>query len=101
MLQNVAIYPAERDVFYREHADSVYSVTSFFLTYLTLELPFELVTAVLSAILVDLGGGLPRTSQMFWTCFFNCFCIVNYGESLGIMVCTLTHALVQADVIKV
>lgn len=23
---------------------------------------------------------------MFFACFFNCFCIVNYGESLGIMV---------------
>lgn len=86
MLQNVAIYPAERDVFYREHADSVYSVTSFFLCYLTLEIPFELITSVIFAILVDLGGGLPRTAQMFWVCFFNCFCIVSGGESLGIMV---------------
>ncbi|KUJ14979.1 ABC transporter-like protein [Mollisia scopiformis] len=89
MLQNVAIYPSERDVFYREHADSVYSVTSFFLCYLTLEIPFELITSVLFAILVDLGGGLPRTARMFWVCFFNCFCIVSGGESLGIMFNTL------------
>ncbi|KAE8444650.1 hypothetical protein EG329_014398 [Mollisiaceae sp. DMI_Dod_QoI] len=90
MLQNVAIYPSERDVFYREHDDSVYGVTAFFLSYLTLEVPFELITSVIFAILVDLGGGLPRTAQMFWVCFFNCFCIVSGGESLGIMFNTLS-----------
>lgn len=90
MLQNVAIYPAERDVFYREYDDSVYGVTAFFLTYLSLEVPFELITSVLFAVLTDLGGGLPRTAQMFWVCFFNCFCIVSGGESLGIMFNTLS-----------
>lgn len=38
---------------------------------------------------VDLGAGLPRTAQVFWVCFFNCFCIVNCGESVGIMFNTL------------
>jgi ABC-type multidrug transport system ATPase subunit len=86
MLQNVAVYPNEKDVFYRENDDGTYGVEAFIAQYITLEVPFEVITCLLFAILVDLGGGLPRTSQMFFVCFFNCFCIVNCGESLGIMV---------------
>jgi len=86
MLQNVAVYPNEKDVFYRENDDGTYGVEAFFAQYLTLEVPFEIVTCFFFAILVDLGAGLPRTTQMFFVCFFNCFCIVSCGESLGIMV---------------
>jgi len=89
MLQNVAIYPSERDVFYREHDDGTYSVSAFFVQYLTLEIPFEIFTSFIFAILVDLAAGLPRTTQLFFVCFFNCFCIVSCGESLGIMFNTL------------
>ena len=89
MLQNVAVYPSEKDVFYREHDDGTYSVEAFFLQYLTLEIPFEVGTSFIFAILVVLASGLPRTAEMFFACFFNCFCIVNYGESLGIMFNTL------------
>lgn len=86
MLQNVAVYPNEKDVFYRENDDGTYGVEAFFLQYLTLEVPFEIGTSFVFAILTDLAAGLPRTSQMFFVCFFNCFCIVSCGESLGIMV---------------
>ena len=86
MLQNVAVYPNEKDVFYRENDDGTYGVEAFLAQYITLELPFEVGTSFLFAILTDLAAGLPRTKQMFFVCFFNCFCIVNCGESLGIMV---------------
>lgn len=87
MLQNVAIYPSEKDVFYREHDDGIYGVEVFFMQYTTLEIPFEIFTSFLFGILADLACGLPRNAQVFFVCFFNCFCIVNCGESLGIMVC--------------
>jgi ABC-type multidrug transport system ATPase subunit len=86
VLQNVAVYPAEKEVFYREHDDGAYGIEAFFLQYTICEVPFEIVTCIVFAALVDLGGGLPRTAGMFWVCFFNCFCIVSCGESLGIMV---------------
>lgn len=86
MLQNVAIYPDEKAVFYREYDDGAYSIEAFFMQYLTNEVPFEIITSLLFACLADLGVGLPRTVQMFFVTFFNCFCIVNCGESLGIMV---------------
>ncbi|KAG4026291.1 hypothetical protein MFRU_042g00200 [Monilinia fructicola] len=89
MLQNVAVYPNEKDVFYRENDDGIYSVEAFFAQYTTLEIPFEIFTSFVFAILVDLAAGLPRNAQVFFVCFFNCFCIVNCGESLGIMFNTL------------
>ncbi|KAL3423811.1 ABC transporter [Phlyctema vagabunda] len=89
MLQNVAVYPSEKDVFYRENDDGTYGVEAFLAQYLSLEIPFEIVTSLLFAILCVLGGGLPRNTTMFFYSFFNCFCIVSCGESLGIMFNTL------------
>ncbi|KFY21692.1 hypothetical protein V493_07191 [Pseudogymnoascus sp. VKM F-4281 (FW-2241)] len=85
MLQNVAVYPAEKAVFYREHDDGVYSVEAFLAQYTTVEIPFGIVTCVIFAVLADLAAGLPRTAEVFWVVFFNCFCIVTCGESLGIV----------------
>ncbi|TVY22935.1 putative ABC transporter ATP-binding protein/permease [Lachnellula hyalina] len=89
MLQNVAIYPNEKDVFYRENDDGTYGVEAFLAQYITLEVPFEIFTSLLFAILADLAAGLPRTPQMFFAVFFNCFCVVSCGESVGIMFNTL------------
>ncbi|KAH6694186.1 ABC transporter-like protein [Leptodontidium sp. MPI-SDFR-AT-0119] len=89
MLQNVAVYPDEKDVFYRENDDGTYGVEAFLAQYITLEVPFEVATSLIFAVLVDLAAGLPRTPQLFFVCFFNCFCIVSCGESIGIMFNTL------------
>lgn len=89
MLQNVAVYPAERDVFYREDDDGVYSVESFLATYTLLEVPFELVSCLVFGVLGDLAVGFPRTAEMYFVCVFCCFGIVSCGESLGIMFNTL------------
>lgn len=86
LLQNVAVYPAERDVFYREAEDGAYGVEAFVAQYTAVELPLEVLTCLVFAVLVDIAGGLPRTPAVFFVCFFNCFCIVSCGESLGIMV---------------
>ncbi|OJD30008.1 abc transporter [Diplodia corticola] len=89
MLQNVAVYPAERDVFAREHDDGAYGVEAFFMQYATIEAPFEIVTSLVFAVLAVLAVGLPRTPELFFLMAFNCFCIVSCGESLGIMFNTL------------
>lgn len=89
MLQNVAVYPAERDVFYREDDDGVYSVESFLATYTLLELPFEAISCLVYALLADLAVGFPRTARMYFVCVFSCFGVVSCGESLGIMFNTL------------
>ncbi|KAL9104337.1 MAG: hypothetical protein Q9163_000683 [Psora crenata] len=89
MLQCVAVYPNERDVFYREHDDNAYSVEAFFIQYTLAEVPFEIVTSILFAVLTVLGAGLHRTASLFFIVAFNAFAIVSCGESLGIMFNTL------------
>ena len=85
MLQNMALYPNERDVFYKEHTDRAYSADAFFWAYTACELPFELVTSMLFSLIGSLAVGLPRTASMFFVVAANTFCIVNFGESIGII----------------
>ncbi|KAH6896698.1 P-loop containing nucleoside triphosphate hydrolase protein [Thelonectria olida] len=85
MLQNVAVYPNERDVFYREDDDGVYSVEAFMMSYTILEVPFEIVSCLVFGLLGNLAVGLPRTAQMYFVCVFACFGVVSCGESLGIV----------------
>lgn len=89
MLQNVAIYPAERDVFYREDDDGVYGVDPFLAAYTILEVPFEVASCLLSGVFSVFAVGLPRTLVMYFVWVFAYFGIVSCGESLGIMFNTL------------
>ena len=89
MLQNVAVYPDEKAVFYREHDDNAYSVEAFFLQYTLAEVPFEIFTSLLFAVLTVLAAGLHRTASLFFIVAFNAFAIVSCGESVGIIFNTL------------
>ncbi|KAH6984570.1 P-loop containing nucleoside triphosphate hydrolase protein [Ilyonectria sp. MPI-CAGE-AT-0026] len=89
MLQNVAIYPNERDVFYREDDDGVYGVEAFLASYTILEVPFEIISCLVFGVLGDIAIGMPRTVTMYFVTVFACFGIVSCGESLGIIFNTL------------
>ncbi|KAF6818820.1 ABC transporter [Colletotrichum plurivorum] len=102
MLQNVAVFPAERDVFYREDDDGVYSVEAFLAAYSVLELPFEIISCLIFGVLADLAVGFPRTVTMYFVCVFSCFGIVSCGESVGIMFNTLfNHTGFAVNIISV
>lgn len=89
MLQNIAVYPYERDVFYRESSDNCYSVEAFVLQYTCLEVPFELAASLIFGVAAAFAVNLERSAKMFLILTYNCFCIVSCGESLGMMFCTL------------
>ncbi|ATY65700.1 ABC efflux transporter [Cordyceps militaris] len=89
MLQNVAVYPAERDVFYREDDDGVYSVDAFVLSYTLLELPFEVLSCLIYGLFSTFAVRNPETASLYFAAFFGCFGVVSCGESLGIMFNTL------------
>lgn len=92
MLNNIAVYPTERDVFYRDYDDRIYSVEAFFMTYISLTTPFEIISCIVFSILAVLACGLERDAQTFFIITFNAFCITSCGESLGIAFNTLfTH----------
>ncbi|KAK8087832.1 ABC transporter [Apiospora hydei] len=102
MLQNVAAYPAEREVFYREDDDAVYGVEAFLATYTVLELPLEIGSSLIFGVLADLAVGFPRTVEMYFVCVFAAFAIVNCGESLGIMFNTMfNHTGFAVQIISV
>jgi energy-coupling factor transporter ATP-binding protein EcfA2/ABC-type multidrug transport system permease subunit len=85
MLQNVAVYPNEREVFYREYDDRAYSVETFLLQYTLIESAFTVTTALIFPALTVMAIGLHRTVQMYFIMAFNDFCIISCGESVGIL----------------
>lgn len=85
MLQNIAIYPNERDVFYREQDDGAYSVEVFLLSYTILEIPFEIAASIIFGILGAYATNLQRTAKMLFVITYNIFCVVNCGESVGVL----------------
>ncbi|KAK8227206.1 ABC transporter-like protein [Phyllosticta capitalensis] len=94
MLQNVATYPSERDVFAREHDDGAYSVEAFFAQYCSLEIPFLTFASLLFSLLTALStygvsAGAAHVAQLYFVYAFNAFCIVSCGESVGIAFNTL------------
>ncbi|WAO90102.1 Hypothetical protein NCS54_00751300 [Fusarium falciforme] len=89
MLTNVAIYPSERDVAYREIGDGAYSLDSFLASYTIVELPFEIINALFFGILAVFAIGLPRTAVTYFVASLACFSGLSCGESLGIMFNTL------------
>lgn len=89
MLQNVAVYPSERDVFYREDDDGVYGVEAFLTVYTVLEVPLEILSCLVFGVLAVFAVDLPRTAAMYFVATFSCFGVVSCGESIGIMFNTL------------
>ncbi|KAK0214526.1 P-loop containing nucleoside triphosphate hydrolase protein [Armillaria fumosa] len=88
IIQNVTVFPVERDFFYREYDDGVYSVEAFLTSYAALELPFEIATALIYSLFVSISANLGRTVSIFFITALNGLCIVNAGESLGIIMNT-------------
>ncbi|KAH7091129.1 ABC transporter-like protein [Paraphoma chrysanthemicola] len=102
MLNNIAVYPIERDVFYRDFDDRIYGVEAFFMTYISLTTPFEIVSCIIFSLLAVLACGLERDAPTFFIITFNAFCITSCGESLGIAFNTLfTHSGFSINVMSV
>ncbi|KAK7208609.1 ABC efflux transporter [Myxozyma melibiosi] len=91
MLCNIATYPAQRDLFYREHDDGVYGVLCFLVAYALFEVPFEIVNSLIFSCLMVLVTGINRTVGMYFSSAIFCFVIVNCGESIGIAFSTVFH----------
>ena len=54
-----------------------------------LEVPFEIVSALLFSLLGCIAINLKRTVPMYFIVALNAFCIVSCGESIGIIFNTL------------
>ncbi|ODV93872.1 hypothetical protein PACTADRAFT_4770 [Pachysolen tannophilus NRRL Y-2460] len=102
MINNVGVYPQERNFFYEEFHDNVVGLDSFFLSYLTIEVPFEIISGIPFACLNVLAVGLPRTPGLFFAAIYICSAVVNCGESLGIIFNTVfDHVGFAVNVISI
>lgn len=93
LLNNLAIYPTQRDQFHQEFKDGAYGSSVFSLTYFLVELPFELVPCIIFSVLVVFGVGLPRNAGMFFAMLLTSVFCINAGESLGIICLSLVEHL--------
>lgn len=83
-LNNLAIFPTERDVFFRESADRLYSALPFLAAYTSLEVCMELLTSALGGLLVIYVTGLENSVEALGTYMFMGFVCQFNGESIGI-----------------
>ncbi|KAH6591647.1 hypothetical protein BASA61_004846 [Batrachochytrium salamandrivorans] len=66
LLNCVAIFPSERDLMYREYADGAYTLAPFFLAYNFIEIPLEIISAVLFTVFAMVVVGLNTTFMTFY-----------------------------------
>lgn len=85
MLNSIATYPPERDIFYHEDDDGIYPLEAFFLQFTAFETPMEIIGCLLFSILAVFPTGLHRTAKLVFLTAYGGFAVASCGESLGIM----------------
>ncbi|KAE8142807.1 P-loop containing nucleoside triphosphate hydrolase protein [Aspergillus pseudotamarii] len=85
MLQNVATFPPEVDVMYRETSEGLYNIEAFLAQYTMLELPFEAFSALLFALLLAYAAKLAPKADLFGFLFLSALCALNSGESISML----------------
>ncbi|KIX01062.1 uncharacterized protein Z518_10128 [Rhinocladiella mackenziei CBS 650.93] len=102
MLNSIAMYPPERDIYYHEDRDGTYALEAFFLYYAALEVPMELVASMIFSLLTVFAVGLPRTVSQYFLMAYSAFCVVSCGESFGILFLTVfSHTGLAVSVMSV
>ncbi len=89
MLNCIAIFPIERNVFYREYFDGYYSAWSFITVYFALAGPLSLVAAAIFSVLMSCAVGLQPTFVAFVQFTFITWTFLMSGEAMGVLFCTL------------
>lgn len=92
-INNISVYPMEREYFIADFEDNLYSSHSFLAAYTLAEIPFEIISGLVFSVFIVLVIGLPRTAAMFFTTFFASFIAINCGESIGILFNSLFTSL--------
>ena len=90
MIQNIATFPIEQKLFYLESSEHLYGPAAFLTQYTMLELPFEIVAATLFSLLVAYASQLGPTATEFGVCLLSAIYVLNSGESLSMIACTIS-----------
>lgn len=84
LINNLGLYPSQRDLFHQEYRDKTYGSVVFGAAYLCVELPFEIISSAFFSAMIVFVIGLPRTAEMYFSLFFCAFASISCGEASGI-----------------
>ncbi|RDH35392.1 hypothetical protein BDQ94DRAFT_168412 [Aspergillus welwitschiae] len=87
MLQNIATFPAKRDLFELESSIHLYGATAFLTQYTAIELPLEIIAAGIFSLLFAYAAQLGPTATKLGVSFLSAVCTLNTGESLSMLAC--------------
>ena len=89
MLSCIAIFPHERNVFYREYVDGGYPLYVFFLTYFLISVPVNVFASCAISILVTYAIGLKASATGFVVFSYVVYCLLFAGECVGVIFCAM------------
>lgn len=89
MLNCIAIFPTERNVFYREYFDGFYSSWCFIAVYFSLAAPLSAIASAVFSVLMACAVGLQPTFLAFLQFTYITWTFLMTGEALGVLFCTL------------
>lgn len=89
MLNCIDIYPVERNVFYREYMDGVYSSRSFTASYFVIALPVIGVASLITSFMMTYLVGLAPNVDALFGFTFVLASFMFTGECLGIIFCSI------------
>ena len=91
MLNCIAVFPVERNVFYREYIDGGYTTIAFFLSYFVIAFPFLGVSATSLGVLLTFAIGLQPSGLAFLQFSYVMFCFMFVGECIGVSFCAVFY----------
>ena len=102
MLNCIAVFPLERNVFYREYIDGGYSSLGFFLTYLIICIPFLIISAAMLSVMMTFAIGLKQTYDAFLIFTYVVFAFMYIGEMIGVgYLCLFYHVGFSVNIMSV
>eukprot|EP01135_Chromosphaera_perkinsii_P001825 Nk52_evm4s211 gene=Nk52_evmTU4s211 len=83
LLTEVSLFPADRDMFYRERRDGLYGPVTFMAGYSVYIFPFTFIATVLFSVLMFFSTNLLVSAENFFIFFFVSLASTMAGESIG------------------
>ncbi|CDW72976.1 abc transporter family protein [Stylonychia lemnae] len=87
LLASVMMFYPERRIFLKESSQNLYSIYAYYLSKLTLEIPFLILQACITSIVIYFGLGLELAFYKFFGFFFSLSCLIltaaSYGQLIG------------------
>lgn len=94
LLNSVAIFPPERDLFFHEYNSSAaYSTATFTLATTIVEAPFTFVANLLLGLFMNLLAGLTTSPRIYFQFVASTFAVQSMGESVGIIFSAFTPSM--------